>query len=130
MCIFCDIVSKKIPSRIVYEDEKVLAMLDISPLSKGHTVILPKKHVDSLLESDEETVLSCMQVAYKLSHHLCEKLHADGCNLLVNSHEEAGQSVAHMHFHVIPRYKNDEVINLLTSPVEIDLDSLLEEVKC
>ncbi len=129
MCIFCDIVEKKIPSKVVYEDDQVLAMLDINPLSKGHTVILPKKHVDSLLESDEETVLACAKVAHLLSKHICEKLNADGCNLLVNSHESAGQSVNHMHFHVIPRYKNDAVIVLNEPAPSIDLDEVLETIK-
>ena len=129
MCLFCDIVEKKIPSRIVYENDQVLAMLDINPLSKGHTVILPKKHVDSLLESDEETVCACMKASHLLSNHLCEKLGADGCNLVVNSHESAGQTIPHMHFHVIPRYKNDDVIVLQPSSLELDLDKVLEEVK-
>lgn len=130
MCLFCDIVEKKVFSRIVYENDQVLAMLDINPLSKGHTVILPKKHFDSLLESDEETVLACTKASHLLSKHLCEKLGADGCNLLVNSHECAGQTIPHMHFHVIPRYKNDEVVVLQPSSLELNLDEVLEEVRC
>ena len=67
MCIFCDIIDHKIPSAVVYEDEKVLAILDISQVTYGHTLVMPKKHVRNIIEADEESVLACVSTAKKLA---------------------------------------------------------------
>jgi Diadenosine tetraphosphate (Ap4A) hydrolase and other HIT family hydrolases len=62
MCIFCDIIDHKIPSKVVYEDEDVLAILDISQVTYGHTIVMPKKHYKNILEADDETVCKCMHI--------------------------------------------------------------------
>ena len=113
MCIFCDIIAGKIPSSKVYEDNDVLASLDISQVTYGHTIVMPKKHVKNILEADEETVCSCMKVVHALSRQIVERTGAKGCNILNNCNEVAGQSVDHLHFHIIPRYSKDDACQFI-----------------
>ena len=128
MCIFCDIIDGKIPSRTVYEDDNVKAILDVAPLSKGHTIVLSKKHVTSLLEADAETIAAVMDATARLAKYITAKTGADGCNILINCHEAAGQSVDHMHFHIIPRYAGEDIISLNPAPAA-DPDEVLELIK-
>lgn len=108
MCIFCSIINKEIPSSILYEDDQVLAILDISQVTKGHTLVMPKQHVENMLECDDETLSHVMEIAKKLGNHIMEKTGAAGMNILSNIHEAAGQSVPHFHVHLIPRYGEDD----------------------
>lgn len=104
MCIFCDIVEGKIPSYCVYEDEYVKAFLDISQVTKGHTLVVTKQHFDNFLTCDATTCAHVFQVAQKLGNQICTAMNANGMNLLSNMNEVAGQSVNHFHVHLIPRY--------------------------
>lgn len=108
-CIFCKIVSKEVPSKIVYEDSDVLAFLDISQVSKGHTLVIPKKHYENVLDTPKDTLLKVISVAKDLGNKYKEILKADGINFMNASGKEAQQSVFHLHFHVVPRYKNDNL---------------------
>ena len=108
-CIFCKIANGEIPAATVYEDEDFRAILDLGPASKGHTLILPKKHAANLFELPEETVAAAMVLAKKLATKMTDALHCDGFNILQNNGEAAGQTVMHFHVHLIPRYKNDTV---------------------
>lgn len=108
MCVFCDIVKGTIPCYKVYEDDQVLAFLDISQATKGHTLVIPKSHYDSLLECPEEEAGSLMKVVTSLSKTLVKKLDAKGINVLTNANEVAGQTVSHLHFHLIPRYSDED----------------------
>ena len=128
MCIFCDIIEGSIPSYTVYENDDVKAILDVNPLSKGHTIVLCKKHVTSLLEADEETAAAMMTATARLAKHITAKTGAAGCNILVNCHEAAGQTVDHMHFHIIPRYEGDTIIDLNRGPAA-DPEEVLELIK-
>src|SRR6056297_908993 len=107
-CIFCKIVKGEIPSRKVYESESSLAFLDINPVARGHTVVIPKKHYQNMLDISEGALKPFFSDLKKVSAKLKEKLDADGFNLLQNNFRAAGQLVDHFHFHVIPRRKNDE----------------------
>jgi histidine triad (HIT) family protein len=130
MCIFCDIIDRKIPSSVVYEDENVLAILDISQVTKGHTLVMPKKHCANILEADEETVLKCAAVAKKLAKQIVENTKATGVNVLTNCGESAGQTVDHLHFHIIPRYDENDAITIKFNPSkEQDLGQVLKVVK-
>ncbi len=130
MCIFCDIIENKIPSKKVYEDDNVLAILDISQVTCGHTLVMPKKHFKNILEADEETACQCISVAQKLARQIVENLDAKGCNILNNCNEVAGQSVDHLHFHIIPRYsENDSVKIAFEESAQQDLDAVLERIK-
>ena len=104
MCLFCKIANHEIPSDVVYEDEHVLAFLDINPTSFGHTLIIPKKHYDDFTQCSSELVARVHGISKLLVKRYDEVLKADGYNFLSNAKEIAGQSVFHVHFHLIPRY--------------------------
>lgn len=130
MCIFCDIINGKIPSSKVYEDENVLAILDVSQVTFGHTLVMPKKHVDNIVEADDETVEQCAKVISHLTKQIVKNTGAKGCNVLNNCGEIAGQTVNHLHFHIIPRYSNKDAVTFQFNPSEKqDLNVVLEKVK-
>lgn len=109
MCIFCKIANKEIPSYIIYEDDKFLAFLDLSQITIGHTLVVPKKHFANLLELDEETAKEALNVTRKVALLLKEKLHIFDFNIVNNCGEKAGQSVHHFHIHIIPIYKKGDL---------------------
>ena len=129
MCIFCKIVDGAIPSKKVYEDENVMAILDISQATVGHTLVIPKKHFDNLLDIDNETYQYVMIGAKRVAKILNDKLNLEGFNIINNCGEVAGQSVMHFHVHVVPRYKNDDfkIINVDHSK-DVDLDDILNKI--
>lgn len=106
-CIFCKVVKGEIPSHKVFEDNSVLAFLDINPINEGHTLVIPKKHASNLLEMDEELLSQVMIVTQKIAKAVKEAVKADGVNLGVNIGKAAGQIIFHAHIHVIPRFEND-----------------------
>ncbi len=106
-CIFCKIANGEIPSNTIYEDNDFRVILDLGPATKGHALVLPKKHYADLFEIPEETVAGAVKVAKKVAGIMKEKLECDGLNLVQNNGETAGQTVMHFHLHIIPRYKND-----------------------
>ena len=105
-CILCKIIAGEIPSNTIYEDDDFKVILDVSPASKGHALILPKNHVADIFTIDEDVAAKAMKLAKKLATHMKEVLHCDGFNILQNNGEVAGQTVFHFHMHLIPRYKN------------------------
>ncbi|WP_075721818.1 HIT family protein [Roseburia sp. 499] len=106
-CIFCKIAAGEIPSKTIYEDEQFRVIMDISPATKGHALILPKEHYANLYEIPEEVAADAMKLAKKLAKKMTDALQCDGFNLIQNNGEVAGQTVFHFHMHLIPRYKND-----------------------
>lgn len=109
-CIFCKIIDGSIPSTVVYEDSDFKAIMDISPAAKGHVLILPKKHCADLLSIDEDVASKALKVASKIANAQKKAFNCDGINLLQNTGEAAWQSVFHLHIHLIPRYKDDNVV--------------------
>lgn len=105
--IFEKIIAREIPAHIIYEDEIVLAFLDIKPVHPGHMLIIPKKPFVNIFDGDSETLGHMMKVAMILGNRLQERLGAEGVNLTMNNGAAAGQVVFHAHLHVIPRYEND-----------------------
>lgn len=108
-CIFCKIISGDIPSSVLYEDEAFKVIMDISPAAKGHAIIIPKKHFANLFELEDDFANKLLIVAKKVAKAMNKELECDGINLLQNNGEAAGQSVFHIHFHLIPRYHDDKV---------------------
>lgn len=106
-CIFCKINNGEIPSYTVYEDEIVRVMMDISPVSNGHMLIIPKTHYTSLEDISLDTLTHIMGIAKKMYSLLKEKLNVDGITLCQNN--DYGQEVKHYHLHLIPRYKGDNI---------------------
>jgi histidine triad (HIT) family protein len=106
-CIFCKIARGEIPSYKVYEDNEILAFLDINPASRGHTLVVVKEHVDDVTKCPRHLLDRAFEVAQMIAQAMVSQLGADGVNILTNAGEVAGQSVPHFHIHVIPRYLND-----------------------
>ena len=111
-CVFCKIVKGEIPCYKVYEDSDVLAFLDISPVTKGHTIVIPKEHFESLLYCPKDLLGKVMSVAQKIAQASITSLGAKGVNLVNNTNPIAGQTVMHFHVHVIPRYSDDDSLKL------------------
>ena len=107
-CIFCAIAAGEIPSFKVYEDDLVLAYLDINPFSKGHVLVIPKAHSAGLLDTDDGTLAALIARVKKVAAHVTAKLGCDGFNVVQNNGEAAGQTVRHLHFHIVPRQAGDE----------------------
>mgnify|MGYP000818901674 FL=1 len=99
----------EIPSATVYEDDDFRAILDLGPAAKGHTLVIPKSHSDNLLSVEPDTAAKALKVISKTANAIKEALGCDGINVVQNNGEAAGQTVMHLHFHIIPRYKNDSV---------------------
>lgn len=109
-CIFCKIVAGEIPSYKVYENDAVLAFLDINPYSPGHTLIIPKKHTLDINSIDDDTLMEIMKAAREVANILTDKLHCEGFTLIQNN--GFVQEVKHFHLHVIPKYKNSKEIKI------------------
>lgn len=127
MCIFCKIINGEIPSKKVYEDDDVVAILDISQATKGHTLVLPKKHYANVLEIEDDAFIKVMNTTKMLAKKISKNLNAEGVNILNNCNEAAGQTVMHFHVHILPRYKDDDLKLEFTSH-ELDLDTILKEI--
>lgn len=107
MCVFCKIVNNEIPYYKVYEDDKTLAFLDIKPVNMGHTLVIPKIHSQNLEEISEEDLISLMMTVKKIGKLLKDKLNIIGYNVHENNDLISGQTVPHVHFHIIPRIETD-----------------------
>lgn len=107
-CIFCKIAAGDIPTNTVYEDEKCRVILDASPATKGHALILPKEHFADIFAIEDDMLTHVIQVAKKVAGHMKEVLGCQGINLVQNNGPVAGQTVFHFHMHVIPRYESDD----------------------
>ncbi|MEA5061335.1 MAG: HIT family protein [Erysipelotrichaceae bacterium] len=131
-CIFCQIVNGEIPCYKLYEDDDVLAFLDISQVTKGHTLVVSKKHYDNFLATPKDIVHKVMDVAQRIGQVQIRMLGAKGVNILTNCYQEAGQSVMHFHVHVIPRYGiNDKMVIEMKNPEsgKLNLPAIAEEIK-
>lgn len=111
-CIFCKIADGKIPSYKIYEDDDVLAFLDVNPVSYGHTLVISKEHYDSYLSVPKDIMHKVMDVAQRIGQVQVKQLGAKGVNILTNCYDAAGQTVKHFHVHVIPRYESSDGLKL------------------
>ncbi|MDK2807311.1 MAG: histidine triad family protein [Clostridiales bacterium] len=127
-CIFCKIAAGEIPSTTLYEDADFRVIFDIAPASFGHAIILPKRHAKDIYELSNEDAAKIFVVAKKVATALEQILGCDGVNILQNNGEAAGQTVFHLHVHIIPRYKNDTV-TIGWKPLEADMEKLKEVIK-
>ena len=108
-CIFCKIVDDKIPSNKVYEDSNFIAFLDIKPLNKGHTLIIPKKHYETFNDIPSHLMEEFMKKIQMVSIGVVKATDAKGYNIYVNNHKTGGQEVPHVHFHILPRHEDDGI---------------------
>lgn len=132
-CIFCD-MSKISKEGIVYEDSKCYVVLDKYPVTKGHLLVIPKRHYKDMLEAPKDVIDEAYEVAKMAATKLREKLTADGMNITTNVGKEAGQLILHFHIHVIPRYRSGhqhaefkyDHNHMITKELEAELQQLLK----
>ena len=130
--VFCRIIDGEIPCHKLYEDDDVLAFLDISQVTRGHALVVPKKHYDNFLSVPHEEMHKVMDVAQRIGQIAIKFLGAKGVNILTNCYEAAGQTVNHFHVHVIPRYEEKEGFILEmknNASEELNLPALARELK-
>lgn len=128
-CLFCKIIAGEIPSKAVYEDEDFKAILDVNPAARGHVIIIPKKHASNIYELEDEDAAKVFPIAKKIAFALQKTYGCDGVNVLQNNGEAAGQTVFHLHVHVVPRYYGDDV-QIMWEPGDTpDLDKVANEIK-
>lgn len=108
-CVFCKIIRNELPSIRVYEDEDTVALLTIEPVTTGHTLVMPKQHVANVFDATPETWATVQETVRKVAVAVEKGMDADGVNINNNNREHAGQSVDHIHIHVIPRFKGDGI---------------------
>lgn len=125
-CIFCKLANGEIPTATLYEDDDFRVILDQGPATKGHALILPKKHYANIYEIPEELAARAMVLAKKMAVAMTEALKCDGFNLVQNNGEAAGQTVFHFHMHLIPRYKDDHA-GITWTPGKLE-DSVRDEI--
>jgi histidine triad (HIT) family protein len=108
-CIFCKIIAGEIPSAKIYEDEQILAFLDIGPLSEGHCLVIPKEHYLRFEQLPDDLASALARQIAPVARAVVQAVHAEGYNVLNNNGRCAGQLVEHVHFHIIPRHSGDGV---------------------
>ena len=128
MCVFCEIIKGNIPSRKVYEDDDIIAILDIAQTTYGHTLVMPKKHYQDIETVDPEILQKLILKVQEMAKKISTNLKAEGHNILVNTNEVSGQTVHHLHFHIIPRYTVNDSIKIEFSENKYDLDEVLAKI--
>ena len=106
-CLFCKIVAGEIPAQIIAEDERTVTFMDINPATRGHALVVPRRHAANVLEIEPEDLSATVLAAQRLAQRVSQRLGADGVNLLNSCGSAAWQTVFHLHIHVIPRYEGD-----------------------
>jgi len=129
-CIFCKIIKGEIPSNKVYENDKVLAFLDISPVNPGHTLIVPKRHSINIFDIEDEDLFEMNKAAKKIAPIIMQAAKAQGINILVNNGKVSGQLVMHSHLHIIPRLSDDGLKHWSHKKYNSgEAENLLKEIK-
>lgn len=106
-CLFCDIIRKKREAHIIYEDDSVVALLDIFPCAMGHTLVIPRRHMETIIEMQDTEISSFWKGVQTVVSLLMEKLSPHGFTIGINHGKVSGQAIEHMHVHIIPRYEGD-----------------------
>lgn len=130
-CIFCKIAKGEIPSYKIYEDEKVIVFLDINPLSKGHSIVIPKEHYVNILDLPEELYLHMSKIVKKISQHLNDMYKPEGILINQNNGKRAGQEILHAHIHIKPIYEDTQTLSevgLRKSFTKEDMEKYVKEL--
>lgn len=131
-CIFCRIIAKEIPAKTVYEDEHALAFLDISPRAPGHVMVIPKHHSPTLAGLPDEEVGPLFLAAKSVAARLVPAMGADGLTIGVNQGDVSGQTVKHLHIHLMPRFEGDgggSIHSVVANPPTEDLDAIAARIR-
>jgi histidine triad (HIT) family protein len=108
-CIFCDIVAGRTEAEVIFENEDAMGILDINPIHYGHSLVIPKNHCRDFLELPPSSFSGVMRAVHTVAGAIVETLKLEGFNIFSNNGKIAGQSVFHFHFHITPRYENDNI---------------------
>lgn len=125
-CIFCKIIAGEVPSSKVYEDDRVVAFLDISQVTPGHTLVVPKQHFRNLLEMDADSASQLFARVPDIARKVMKATGAKGMNILNNNEEIAGQTVFHTHVHLAPRYEETDGLQISFETHEPDFSALAQ----
>ena len=130
-CIFCKIVRKQAPASIVYEDETVIAFLDIRPLNLGHTLVIPKAHCVNIFDIPEDHLNQVYRVTKQVSSAIKKTTSADGISIIQQNGKAAGQDIFHLHVHVVPRFEGQKLpsFNDLKEVERTELEGLAKNIK-
>jgi len=130
-CVFCRIVKGELPCAKVYEDERVIGFLDINPVNPGHTLVLPKRHYGTLFEISLDDLHACATASKKIATAVYKAVNASGLNLFQNNYPSAGQLIDHIHFHIVPRFSRDKVLNLWPGKPcpQVELVEICEKIR-
>ncbi len=130
-CIFCKIVCKQAPSSIVYEDDTIMAFLDIRPLNMGHTLVIPKAHYVDIFDIPEKELSQVHKAAKLLAFAIKKATAADGISIIQQNGKAAGQDIFHMHVHVVPRFEGQKLppFSDLKEVEREQLDTLAKKIK-
>lgn len=133
-CIFCNIINRNSNAEILFEDDDIISFLDIRPVNFGHTLVIPKTHYENFLAVPDDILAKLIKTTKLLSVAIVKSLTPDGFNVITNNGTAAGQSVFHFHFHIIPRYDEDDfkfklnLKNYLDSSMREYADKIRSEV--
>ena len=129
-CIFCKICNNEIPCSKIYEDDDFLCFLDINPVNKGHVLVIPKGHYETILDIPDDILRRLILVVKKISKAVKNGMNVGGFNVTMNNYKEAGQVVPHAHFHIIPRIENDGLEPWAQGEYEEgEMEGVLERIK-
>ncbi|MCX8151010.1 MAG: HIT family protein [Candidatus Bathyarchaeota archaeon] len=130
-CIFCQIVQKKLPSSNVYEDDKVLAFMDIRPVNEGHTLVIPKQHYEGILDIPEELNAYVNKIVKRIAVAVQKATHADGLSIIQQNGKAANQDIFHLHVHIIPKFegRNTPRFRDLSEVRREQLDQITSKIK-
>lgn len=123
-CVFCKIIAGDIPSSKVYEDDKAIAILDITQVTPGHTLLIPKTHHRNLLEMDATSTAELLSLVPEIAGKILRATGATGLNMVNNNEEVAGQTVFHTHIHLLPRYEEGDDFDMTFTAHEPDFDKM------
>lgn len=123
-CLFCKIILHKIPSHIIYEDEHTIAFLDIMPLDKGHTLVIPKIHSTNFINTNDDIISFVNITAKKVARQIEVQLNTSAFNFISNNGILAGQTIEHYHLHIIPKYSSHSGLQLPKSQIVVDSKNL------
>jgi histidine triad (HIT) family protein len=131
-CLFCKIISKEQAAQVIYEDDAVVAVLDIFPRAIGHAVVIPKRHAETILELDSKEIGPVFDGVRKITQILKDKLHPDGFTIGINHGKVSGQAIDHLHIHIIPRFLGDQggsIHTVVNNPPKESLEEVAKRLR-
>jgi len=126
-CLFCEIIKKEKSAQIIYEDDHILAILDVFPRAKGHTMVLPKKHCENILDLEDEEIKPVFEGVKKVTGLLKQKLGCSGFTIGINHGKVSQQVIDHLHIHIIPRWEGDgggSIHSVVNNPPKESLEEI------